>query len=209
MRIWRAPTQELKIIERNSDQNSLIGVNQAAPLIQLLNPIATGTDYYNRIGRKVRVKSLMFRASVTTGFQEPQGIRPIRIALVLDKQPNNSATPPVYSDMFQGVNEAGVAHSSAYSGVNLNNRDRFRVLKDWTFQLVAAEGIFPSSYTHGNKQILQHYMKLDEEQIFSDTPATQAAISTGAIYMVCFTDSAGAGNDCQITWATRVRFADA
>jgi len=97
----------------------------------LLNVPTLGSDYTNRNGRKIYCKSIYIRGFIrsepsavaetdaTTGSQ--QG----RMILFIDYQPNGVV--PAVTDL---LNEA-----STYSQLNLNNRDRFKILKDsqWVF----------------------------------------------------------------------------
>jgi len=90
-----------------------------------LNALIVGPEMYQRIGRRISMRSVSIKGYVNFGATSIQDAA--RIVIVYDEQPN--AALPVLADVFQNSN-AGLATSSL-SFPNLNNRDRFRVLKDY------------------------------------------------------------------------------
>lgn len=206
---------ELKCVDFGETQN----FDQAsAGVVRLINGIGAGTDFYQRVGRKVKLASVMLKGHVTlispgTGATASSESYPIRVAIVYDDQPNGST--PVVSDIFQAVDAAGSATSSSpYTPVNLNNRDRFTILKDWTMCLkpIANTGT-AGSYgdgMHGTRD-LNFYKKVNFDQIFGTTGSAIAAITTGAIYVVYYQLQAAQANgiNATIRYQSRVRYTDA
>lgn len=95
-----------------------------------LNKTAQGDDDINRDGRKITMKSFLFRAvlktKVTTGV--PQSVR---VLIVYDKQSNGSALGAT------DVLEAG----TIYSPLNIDNSKRFVILYDKLVDLGAGTGL--------------------------------------------------------------------
>lgn len=181
--------------------------DQSAPVVFLLNGIAAGTDFYQRIGRKVKLRSLLFRGDIYASDNATTGALSYRVALVYDSQTNGAAVS--YSDIFQSVQFNGTTGARAYSGVNLNNRDRFKVLKDWTFTLAAVSLTVAGNGGYHNKRSLKAYIPLNHDQIFSGTGGTLSDIQTGALFLIAICDANSTGDDAgTITWNTRVRFSD-
>lgn len=183
---------ELKKIDV-SGQNSLF---TAAGTLTLLNGVAVGTDYTDRIGRKIILKSHLFRmnvrlAGLTAGIGEF-----IRVMLIYDCQTNGAA--PVVADIL--------STSTVISPINLNNRDRFKVLKDWMIGLEAAN-FAAAVVTAGSPQhhFRQMYKKINMEQIFGGTGATVGSIQTGSIYLLTM---GLIGNIAAIDYDSRLRFID-
>ena len=110
----------------------LAGLNLAittAGTVTLINGIATGTDINNRVGRKVIMKSLVFNVNnfpVATTANALQGIM-LRHMIVYDSQPNSAGTVPAVTDILETA--------TTLSPLNLNNRDRFRVIYDKRSQI--------------------------------------------------------------------------
>jgi len=93
-----------------------------------LNLIRVGSSFFNRIGRRVEMKSLHFIGNMdTTG--NAAGIDDyIRIIIVYDAQTNG--TLPTIQSILQDTQEDSTNTTTSYSGLNLNNRDRFTILMD-------------------------------------------------------------------------------
>lgn len=205
---------ELKAVDVTAsgtlDQASASGVT-------LLNGISTGTDFYNRIGRKVRMASILFKGHLTlvspgTGATASSESYPVRVALVYDDQPNGGN--PVISDIFQAVDNSGSATSaSPYTPVNLNNRDRFTILKDWTLNLKPISNLgTTASYgdgMHGDQNLI-FYKKLNLDTIFSGTSSSIGSMTTGAIFFVAYQLQAIQANGINgaYRFVSRVRFTD-
>lgn len=188
-------------VERKSvDVNGSVAfpVNTAVT-VTLLNGLATGTDYYNRTGRKVVGKSLRLRGDIkptaTTTNIYPGGF--LRMAVVLDRQPDANPGSVTWADVFQNQDNAGTTSNQVTAGVNLNNRDRFKILRDKTFQV-------PTFYYQSvtpNANIFSGYPSLaDGEQLcvdwfiplqdlvtqYSGTGAMN--ITTGSLFIVSQSD---------------------
>lgn len=218
---WASRTQELKVVD--NFRNDVPAPNGGTVI--LLNGIGQGTDYYNRIGRKVMLKSLMIKGALTveqtgTGLAIPNASMSTRLAIVYDSQTNG--TLPSYADIFQSVDSNGGVTNTTFSGVNLNNRDRFKILKDWTVELRPNIGqstvagvptigsMSISAGQHGTKNI-KWYKKLNHEMIFGDTDDSIGSIQTGSLLLVLQSDSGltiANSADPYLDMQCRIRFAD-
>lgn len=211
--VYRQPAQrsvELKAVDTASGGVNAFGsvdFDQSAPVLFLLNGIAAGTDFYNRVGRKVKLRSLLFRGDVYAADTTTSGAMSIRVALVYDGQANGAAI--THSDVFNSVDSGGTTGSRAYSGVNLNNRDRFKILKDWSFTLAPVALNAAGNGGYHNRRVFKAYIPLNLDEVFSGTGATISSIQTGALYLIALCDASTTGDDAAtITWNSRVRFSD-
>lgn len=204
--IWRkrGEKQELKVSDITTAQ---YGVNTTGSFTLLHVPIL-GTDYTQRIGRKTVIKSVyirgrvlienaqVFTAATTCAVQQP------RMILFWDMQPN-AATPAV-TDLLNTADST--------SHLNLNNRDRFKIIKDKTFVfdpmlLTAANAVAEWNRTVSD---IKCYVKLRGEVIFNGTNGgTIADINSGALYMFWIGNVPTGANDSLAVLSTRVRFDDA
>jgi len=180
--------------------------------INLLCVPQLGTDYTNRIGRKILIKSLYIRGYVSTeaansGFANSLSVptQLIRMIVLADMQPNGSA--PAATDILNTSDPA--------SQLNANNRDRFKIIKDkqWvlgatrvsnTANEVTAMTTSPQAFP------LKWYKKLNLETIFNAGNAGAIAdINSGALYLVFIGNrAAGTLGDSNAYISTRVRFVD-
>lgn len=171
--------------------------------VQVLNLPVVGTDYDDRIGRKITIKSVYVRgfgyiqAAATGGSAQDAPIQLHRMILVWDKQPN--AAIAAITDIL------AIATSSSH--LNLNNRDRFLVLKDkqWVVgPLNATQGL------NGNCGYpIKVYKKMNFEAVYNGTNGgTIADITTGALLLVTIGDVASGLDDGVANVKTRIRFVD-
>lgn len=187
---------ELKVLDSNA-----AGFGSACDTtgaVTLINGIATGTDFNARIGRKIIMKSLYMRGwyrNVDLTCSDSA----IRIVVVYDAQTNGAA--PAYTDVF--------TTSDPLAHINLNNRDRFKVLYDKSTTLggisTTATQTFSTAGSHGQ---IKKYLKLNHEVIFSGTGATVGSIASGSIYVLTL-GTAAPNDGGYVTISTRIRFVDA
>lgn len=181
----------------------------ATGTITLLNGCVQGSDYDERIGRKIVLSSVFIRGCVltelsggpTAGVSKAQMVR---FVLFVDMQPNGAA--PNVTDLL--------VSSNPRSQLNLNNRDRFKVIKDQCFvfdpYIYFDQAATQAEVTASNqiKQV-KCYKKLNMETIFnSGNAGTIGDITSGALYMLWLGDISGGTADALAQLSTRVRFYD-
>lgn len=183
---WSQMKAEFKSIETDA----FFAMNNGAGVL-LLNGCTRGTDIGNRVGREIMMKSIQMRFVV---YADSAGINQTwHLAVVYDKQPNGVAL--AYTDVFRtGSGTAALR--------NLENRKRFRILKDWY------ECLSPVA-SDDSMKVYQWYAKCHlPVQFNSGDAGTIADIQTGSLYLV-YMGSADAGTaDCQMGGQVRVRFTD-
>lgn len=178
----------------------------------LLNFSVPGTDINQRVGRKIMCKSIFIR-----GFISPEGGNTAIVAgtletfaqlgrciVFVDNQPNGAA--PAVTDLL--------AEATSVSQLNLDNRDRFKVLMDKTFGVPNSVKSFTATGStcgsYGNCIPFKKYKKIMVETVYNaGTAGTIADINSGALYMFWIGNVvAGTGTDTNATISTRVRFED-
>lgn len=188
---------ELKFVDVQL-QNSPITITWS---VQLINGVVQGTDYNQRIGRKVVNKSLLFNGNISmasgNNISNAQGTF-CRVVVIYDSQPN-SGTIPAGTDIF--------AFNDPNSPMNLNNRDRFKVVIDKRCQVGAFLTSGGGTLATGspNDCYWSKYKKMNMETIFSNTAATLGSISTGSLYVCYVSDFA---TTTILDFVTRVRYLD-
>lgn len=165
--------------------------------ITLLNGVATGTDFTDRIGRKIIIRSLLIRAEIYPTITVNNQIgEQVRFMVVWDMQSNGAA--PVTTDILKSATTAAPN--------NLNNRDRFKILVDKYLSFDPCT-YTASSLVNGSPQtkVIKIYKPLYLETIYAGTTNAIGSIQSGSLW--CFTLS---GNGYVSTeWQARVRFEDA
>jgi len=187
------PSGELKV--RDVDYASYTA--DTTGQVQLLNGIASGADYTERIGRKIRMKSLFVRGICQQGDATGVLINLARMIIVYDKQTNGSA--PVISDILKESNSA--------SQLNLENRDRFVVLADMTNYTGALVTTATQTYTGQQAHVVERYIKLNHEVVFGGTTNNVGDVATGGLFAV-FIGNRAAGDASAYLVSFRLRFVD-
>lgn len=189
----RIGSRELKSV----DVDVATYVADTTGTVTLLNGVAAGTDFTDRIGRKIVMKSL-YVSGILKNVDSISGPALCRLLIVYDNQANGAA--PVITDVIKTIN--GVAM------INLNNRDRFRIVYDKKYALGGLDNTATQAYSTGSGQFhIKLFRKLNLETLFSGTTAAIGSFATGSLYMLtCSDQAAGAGGIFKL--CTRVRFID-
>ena len=160
-------------------------VNDNSGMI-VLNLIQQGAGSWNRVGRKVNLRSLRIRGDILHTQTTTSGItngQVVRCVIVWDKQPS-SGTIPQWQDIFGFTAQDGTEGTSMYAPIRYDNMDRFSILRDVTYDpQPGAKAGNPDIVTYYNT--IDEYIRLgDRECVFSgqSNPMTIADISSGAIY---------------------------
>lgn len=159
--------------------------------VQLLNVIQIGTGANQRIGRKIRWRSIQLVGRIAPTATASNGDH-LRIALVWDRQISGAAANPSITDIFRGVDPVGGDVDTVFNGVNLANKDRFKILWKHNMHMpstnatiATANASIPNLTNRDcclNKFIsLEGYHSL---YLSTANPITSANISTGAIFLI-------------------------
>lgn len=209
---------ELKAVD--TPQLSLSFTDNPTPV--LVNSCVEGASFYNRIGRKISMKSLQVTGLIQRTFSNTAAIGPTygRVLLVYDRQPNGSF--PSLSDIILAYKPDGTTYTASNVGVNMNNRDRFKILMDERINLPplgvggADTGDKVLNYeANGTGQQesynIKRYFKLNRlvTQFKASTDGSIGDFATGSLFMLTFSDIT---DPAQNAWTTslqaRLRFWD-
>lgn len=198
-------------IEKKAIDVAVAGTNvNTSGVFTILNACIQGTDFDERVGRKIIVKSVQIRGRIQT---EPSlagtatvatGSQQCRMILFVDMQPNGAA--PAVTDLL--------TNATPQAMLNLNNRDRFRILRDKVFVLdpylrvdTATQSI--ASMTNQVKNV-KVFKRCNIETIYnSGNAGTVADITSGAIHCLWLGNlAAGTNTDSNFFGEYRVRFSD-
>lgn len=199
----------LNVIEKkvNDIDVGTINVHNGGVFSLLACPML-GTDFTARIGRKITLKSVYVRGMAqsqvgTTDAATNSSAQQLRMILFIDFQPNGAA--PATTDLLRTAAPA--------SQLQLNNRDRFKILSDkifivdpYMFSSTAGSTFATACNQAKNVKV---YKKINQEVIFNSTNGgTIADITSGALYMFWIGTVASGANDSIFVGSTRVRYVD-
>jgi len=187
---------ELKFIDNFANGNPVTNTGTTV----LINGVGQGTDYNQRIGRHAIMKSILLNWNVYLDSSQAAGLTGEgiwgRIMIVYDGQPNSGSLASV-TDILQ-VDDVN-------SPMNLNNRDRFKVIYDKRVGIAGAT-YTSGTLTTGNPEDKggSKYKKCKLDMVFSGTGATIGSISTGSLILLFICDVSALA----LNYYTRVRFID-
>lgn len=174
-----------------------------------------GADMNQRVGRKIVMSSYQIRGEIRTTLSGSATNAPTvgvsqsftsRMIIVIDNQPNGAL--PATTDLLNAANVA--------SPLNLNNRDRFRVLTDkmWFTDPYMYSTTATQSVASASRQghVIKIFKKCQLETIFNAVNGgTIADINSGAllVFFISNAQSASPADGLSAIISTRVRYLDA
>jgi len=160
-----------------------------------LNLVQAGSAFYQRIGSKINIKSIevsgVIEQGATAGYMAK-----LRYLIVYDRQ-SNGAYPTL-----QNILQDNDGNLTFNSGVNMQNRARFSIIRDKRFVIDSGAGL--------QKQI-HEYCKGRWESDYGTTTGLIGDVRSGALYFIAFGQGFGAGGgDASIPVAlkSRIRYYD-
>lgn len=118
---------EMKSLDSWIFNQPIVSGTGAANHVLLLNSPILGTERYNRIGRRIQVKSVHVHWTLHPVQPVPTSV-PEDLVFFLVWDLEAGATPALTS-LLQTVDGAGVTNSSVTSQINLDNSKRYIILK--------------------------------------------------------------------------------
>ena len=186
----------------------------------VLNLVAPGSGSFNRIGKKIFMKTLRLKGNITTVI-EPEATTSngyqqwVRMVVVYDKQPSGG-TIPIWSDIFGYTPQDGTETSTILSNLRYDNTGRYRVLRDVMLEPKTAQVLALAAGTEDkiyHNMPFDEFIKINRETIYQgqSVPQTIADISSGALY-VAFRAAYNAANiivsSVDSTSVARLRYTD-
>lgn len=199
----RTPKQELKAF----DVAQTVQTFNTAGTFQLLNCPVNGPEIYQRVGRKIYMKSVHIRGFIYFSATTIQDL--CRIIVFYDAQPNAAAAN--LAALLQDSN-AGAA-TTGLSEINLANRARFKILRDFQLQTPScsfAAGVITNVAAQDQKPqslSIDMFIKLKglETEFNGTNGGTIADITSGSLYVACISQS---DNVKQLYYTSRLRYYD-
>lgn len=163
-----------------------------------LNLVPQGTQESQRIGRKIIIRSLRLRfVSRITSAALVGGAGTVTIFVVQDKQTNGAAAS--VTSVLTGTN-------TTTDMPNLNEVNRFNILKKFTFTLNSTAGI-AGAYQLGQKSF-DFYKKCNIPIEFDSTTGAITEIRSNNLFLLVGVQEAAADDLINIVGTARIRYTD-
>lgn len=186
-----------------------LAANTTGSIALLCAPIP-GAAINERIGRKITLKSFFVRGCVFADQSRPMATgantssQLARMMLVWDETPNG-VTPAITDILTQATSQ---------SQLNINFRDRFRILwdKTWALDPITMSTTATQSVASAGRSLypVKKWKKLNHEMIFNAGIAgTIADVVSGALFLVTIGMNGAGADDGTFSVSTRIRYSDA
>lgn len=184
---------------KNKDNSFSISSVTSLGTTTLLNSMAIGTEDGQRVGRKITIKSIEYRATISNSVANlnvsgtfPQNADAVRSLIVLDLQ--TDGTLPDVSSVLNGTGGQGASSSLR----NAAEFERYKVLSD---EVVTLD---PSN----NIKYIKKYIPCNIVTTFSLNSATLSSMLTNPIYHMLIDNNGAFGNFTLGRIFTRLRYND-
>jgi len=167
--------------------------------VTALNLLAVGDDATNRDGRQVLCKSIQVTGPI--GPLTDNVVLPSfnRCMLVWDSQANSGTIATIAQILTA---------STSVANLNLDNRERFTILRDYKCALGGGNDAATLAYSQSPSMTkIDWFVPLNLVTTYSGTTAAIGSIATGALLLVTIGNQA-AGSNMSGNFTTRLRFLD-
>lgn len=178
----------------------------------LLNGIVPGAAGYQRVGRKISMKSVSIRGMV---YWSQAGATPgndyLRCILFYDRQPNGAA--PSVADLLTDTDNAGGTTSTSIADINISNADRFKILRDWYWDIPGPATGSPNygdALSTQREVVVKDFVPLKGMEVHfnAGTAGTIGDITTGSLYLLTIGLRSAADYQWAFRFKARVRYLD-
>jgi len=204
---YRLNDTELKVYDIST---ATYAINTTGTIGNIFRPV-NGSDFNNRIGRKTCLKTLQIRGYIQnevvsniTAATSTNG-QLLRLIVLWDTQPNGAV--PALTDVLT------TAHPQA--PLNLNNRDRFKVLRDkvWAMgPMLISAAATQSVAAWDTPQVIaiKEFIKLPNlETIYNASTGNVSDLSSGSLCFLWVGSEPNGSNHAEFVGTYRCRFQDA
>lgn len=194
----RKKRQALKVELKYVDVSATAAGLNTTGVVQCINLSAEGDDNTNRDGRQTQNVSVAIRGLIRPEDNTTPAPTLVRVMIVWDRQPNGVLAP---------LNQI-LQNATALSFNNLDNKRRFKIIRDYQFALGGMDTTATSSFAQSpTVHSLNDYITLpaDMDSYWNTNTGVIGSLNTGALLLVQVgTGAAGAGGTFE--GFTRVRW---
>lgn len=165
--------------------------------VACINQVAEGTDFNNRIGRKVAPKYLEYDLTITTTTATQPTVPTMGIVhFVWDKQPNTGL--PSYNTIF----DTTVITATWSSFKNLSGfGERFRILKSHPTE-------WSGSSNYSEPLRIRGFLNLEPVSQNCEYNSSAAAVPSAGSLLIAYSSNEAVASGLQLYYATRFAYTD-
>lgn len=194
-RAWAASDHEVKFIDLSIDDANVPQPATSVPL--LMNAIAEGASFQERIGEVASLKRIDVRLTFDKHANNNDPVTFVRVMLVWDKQPNGGLA--TVGSILENPNiHVGNEDANILSQLNAQTRPRFGILKD---------SLLPMSDGHNANRTLKWSVGLSNRKVqYNGAGGAIANINTGALLLLVMGNITDGGSVSTVSGQIRMFF---
>ncbi len=162
--------------------------------IFLLNGVGAGTANFQRLGKKLAMRSLYLQLAIEKNPAAATNSDYVRMMVVLDRQANEAA--PIVSEILELTTPTN-PFLDMWAPNNLANSKRFVTLYDHRM-------VFHRTFIEG--RIVKKYLTLNQTVNYDNSGASIADLTTNSLWLVLIGSIATGGAQPSVTGFSRLRF---
>lgn len=216
----RMPTNAMAIKSVDLPDQVIILNGTASPNVLVVPTL--GSAFFNRLSNRTRGISLQIRGMVQPGYSNTVAAAATRCRIIIYYDRQSNGANPAISDILLDTRSNASTGTDVKSMINMNNRDRFMILRDRFIicPQIEADGttggtvggiVTDPNNSDGTKGLkYEEFIKLKGlESLYNSTNGgTVGDISAGAFGILAINDDS-AGNEAWIfNFTTRFKFLD-
>jgi len=215
--LYQTKTEKKVLFTGTADPtNATLAFNTTGNVV-CINLIQVGSSMFNRIGRKVEMRSIRITGKLNTAAVTRATLSPDhgRIMIIYDRQTNGAN--PAITDFLQDTDQAGTNTTDSFSGLNMNNRERFVTIMDKKFiipQATATAGVLTNVFPND----CEIPVRIDEFRKLrgltthfraDSNPAVIGDIATGGLFIISLSEEQTAGTELfNFEFNVRLKYVD-
>lgn len=201
--------------DSSSDQFQILKFSNAG-VFTCLNAPGEGAAFYQRIGRKIAMKSIRISYAFNPWQTAGDGPELLRVMIIYDRQTNG--VMPTLEDVLNNKVASATSLPTGRLGMcylNMTNSERFSILMDQCLAIPdqsnsPVENIY-NSVTNGKQEMLQdRYIKLKglETTYKASTVGDVGSIATGGLYLLLTSRNSQGQCNYALRGTARLRYLD-
>lgn len=192
--------------------SSVLTLNTTASAT-LLNGVAQGAAFYQRLGNRFAMRALLLKLNIYPLRTSTQVNEMIRLLLVYDRQANGAA--PTYSDIIQARDSAGGTTSNILDSPNVDKKSRYQILWDWwqpASTMTVTGPVITNPGVQANAQTFKIQKLIPLPALLTQCDGATSGIGdieTGSLYLFAVGSAASASEGWAALMTSRLFFYDA
>lgn len=192
--------------------NTFLALNSTGSVVGI-NLIQVGSSMFNRIGRKIEMRSVRLTMKLTAlAVTRNTGFDYGRVMIIYDRQTNGAF--PVMATILSDTDQSANNTTESASGLNMNNRERFVTILDKKIvipQVTNTAGAYTNVVPSDMPIMWDDFRQLrglTTHYGADSNPAVIGDITTGGLYLISLAQNVAGAENFQMFFNVRLKYTD-